>query len=150
MRELLEKRFPDLVALMVALGFMTLLAELLLTGHTEGLQVLAPVAAGVGAGLTALGLLVPRLHLPSLAALLLVGASGLVGLVVHLEESLEGAGKGWVQTVDEEGYAYLEYPQEAEGGQAGEEPEGNPPPLAPLSLSGLGLLGALALYVKRP
>lgn len=48
MQEALQKRFPDLVALFSALGFLTLLSELLLTGHTEGIQALAPLAAGVG------------------------------------------------------------------------------------------------------
>lgn len=148
MREFLSKRFPELVNLFTLLGFLTLLAELLLTGHTEGVQVVAPLAAGVGAAASGLGLLAPALRPWGVGLLLLVGASGLLGLANHLGETLEGAQILTLQTVDEEGTEYPTYPQ-GENGLA-EEGEETPPPLAPLSLSGLGLLGALALYVKRP
>ncbi|MEN2982925.1 MAG: hypothetical protein ABDH20_10555 [Thermus sp.] len=59
MREMLQKRFPDLVVLFVVLGCFATLAELLLMGYTEGIQLLAPVAAGLGAMAAGLGLLLP-------------------------------------------------------------------------------------------
>lgn len=146
MREVLEKRFPELVVLFAVFGFLTLLAELLLTGHTEGIQVLAPLAAGLGA-LSALAGLGVRAGRPwAIGLLLLVGGMGLVGLVQHVEEALEAGVPAMVQLVDEEGRAYPAYPRLGEEG----EKETSPPPLAPLALSGLGLLGALALYVRRP
>ncbi|WP_038056678.1 hypothetical protein [Thermus amyloliquefaciens] len=146
MREVLVKRFPDLVALFTAMGFLTLLAELLLTGHTEGIQALAPLAAGMGAGAVLLGLWVRGGWLWAVGLLLLVGGTGLVGLVQHVEEALEALAPATVQLVDEEGREYPAYPGLGEQG----EKETPPPPLAPLALSGLGLLGAMALYVRRP
>ncbi|WP_114312310.1 hypothetical protein [Thermus caldifontis] len=146
MREVLEKRFPELVTLFTAFGCLTLLAELLLTGHTEGIQALAPLAAGLGA-LAALAGLGMRAGRPwAIGLLLLVGGMGLVGLVQHMEEALETGVPATVQLVDEEGREYPAYPGLGEPG----EKETPPPPLAPLALSGLGLLGALALYVRRP
>jgi hypothetical protein len=146
MREVLVKRFPDLVALFAAMGFLILLAELLLTGHTEGLQALALLAAGIGAGVVPLGLWVRGGRFWAVGLLLLVGGTGLVGLVQHMEEALEAGVAATVQMVDEEGREYPAYPGlEGEG-----EKEGSPPPLAPLALSGLGLLGALALHARKP
>lgn len=145
MREWLERRFADLVTLFAALGFLTLLLELLLTGHTEGVQVLAPLAALVGAVALGLGFLGARTL--ALGLLLLVSATSLLGMAEHLGEALEAQGPTQVRLVDEEGKAYPGYPW---GKGEGREKEGTPPPLAPLSLAGLGLLGALALYVRRP
>ncbi|MFN4073304.1 MAG: hypothetical protein ACK4G4_07820 [Thermus sp.] len=146
MREVLVKRFPELVALFAALGFLTLLAELLLTGHTEGIQALAPLAAAVGAGVVLLGLWVRGGRFWAVGLLLLVGGTGLVGLVQHAEEALEALAPARVQLVDKEGREYFAYPGLGEEG----EKETPPPPLAPLALSGLGILGALALYVRTP
>lgn len=39
-----------MVALFTGLGFLTILAELVLTDHTEGIRIPAPLAAGMGAG----------------------------------------------------------------------------------------------------
>jgi hypothetical protein len=147
MRETLKERFPEMVVLFVALGFVVTLAELLLVGHTEGVQAVAPLAAGVGMVGAGLGLVAPRARSWALALLLGVSLAELFGLVQHLEEGLEGKEglrPGAFRLVDEEG-AY--YPG---GYEEGEKGEGAPPPLAPLSLAGLGLLGAAALWVRRP
>ncbi|GLV48885.1 hypothetical protein TJA_19880 [Thermus sp. LT1-2-5] len=138
----IKGRFPDLVALLVAMGFFLTLLELLLLGHTEGIQLLAPMVAGLGVLLAALGLLSPSLRMGAAVALLLLGGAGLLGLVEHMEEGLPGEAlrPGTLVLVDEEG----------EYGGEGEQTEASPPPLAPLSLSGLALLGALALYAKEP
>jgi hypothetical protein len=145
MRETLRERFPEMVVLFVALGFFVTLAELLLMGHTEGVQAVAPLAAGVGTVGAGLGLVAPRARSWALALLLGVSLAGLFGLVQHLEEGLEGKEgmrPGTFRLVDEK-EGYEEY-------EEGEKGEGTPPPLAPLSLAGLGLLGAAALWVRRP
>ncbi|KGQ22542.1 hypothetical protein [Thermus filiformis] len=150
MRETLRERFPEMVVLFVALGFFVTLAELLLMGHTEGVQAVAPLAAGVGVVGAGLGLVAPRARSWALALLLGVSLAGLFGLVQHLEEGLEGKEglrPGAFRLVDEEG-AY--YPGGYEEYEKDEKGEGAPPPLAPLSLAGLGLLGAAALWVRRP
>lgn len=148
-RAWLRARFADLVALTVALGFFLTLAELLLMGHTEGIQALAPVTAGLGALLVGLGLLSPGLRPPLALALLLLGGAGFLGVAEHLEKTLggEALGPGALVLVDEEG-TYVGGTEE--GGKGNGENEATPPPLAPLSLSGLALLGALALFVKEP
>ncbi|MDW8018137.1 MAG: hypothetical protein RMI36_09965 [Thermus sp.] len=156
MREMLQKRFPDLVVLFVVLGCFATLAELLLMGHTEGIQLLAPVAAGLGAMAAGLGLLLPLSEPLAVGVLLLVSLAGLVGTAEHWAESLSASRPAMVQLVDEEGEAYPALPQgegaTQEGGEgSGQEGgEATPPPLAPLSLSGLGFLGALALLARRP
>lgn len=139
MRGFLRKRFPDLVGLMVLLGFFLLLAELLLTGHTEEAQALAPLFSLVGAGLLLAGLFLPKARQVLALALVLVSASGVVGLWQHLEDGLEAGESPSIRLVDRDG--------EEVWGWEREEGENPPPPLAPLSLSGLALLGALALYV---
>jgi len=73
MGEVLQKRFPDMVALFTGLGFLTVLAELVLTDHTEGIRILAPLAAGMGAGAILLGLGFPRGRVWATGLLLLVG-----------------------------------------------------------------------------
>lgn len=147
MREVLRRYFPDLVVLLSALGFLTLLAELLLTEHTEGIQALAPLGACIGAGAGFLGLLVSKARGWAIGILLGVGALGPIGFAQHLEEAWEAYKPATVQRVDKEGEWFPAYPRLGEGD--GEE-EAPPPPLAPLALSGLGLLGALALYVRTP
>lgn len=147
MREVLRRHFPDLVALLSILGFLTLLAELLLTGHTEGIQALAPLGAGIGAGAVFLGLWVPKARGWAIGILLGMGALGPVGLAQHLEKALEAYKPAAVQWVDKDGEWFPAYPRLGEGDGKEEAP---PPPLAPLALSGLGLLGALALYVRTP
>ncbi|AEV16312.1 hypothetical protein TCCBUS3UF1_12690 [Thermus sp. CCB_US3_UF1] len=155
MREMLQKRFPDLVVLFVVLGCFATLAELLLMGHTEGIQLLAPVAASLGAMAAGLGLLLPLSEPLAVGVLLLVSLAGLVGTAEHWAESLASR-PAMVQLVDQEGEAYPALPQgegaTQEGGKgSGQEGgEATPPPLAPLSLSGLGFLGALALLACRP
>ncbi|RTI04104.1 MULTISPECIES: hypothetical protein [Thermus] len=146
MGEVLQKRFPDMVALFTGLGFLTVLAELVLTDHTEGIRILAPLAAGMGAGAILLGLGFPRGRVWATGLLLLVGGIGLLGLVEHMQEALEAFSPSVVRLVDKEGWEYPAYPGPLREG----EKEGSPPPLAPLALSGLGLLGALALHARKP
>lgn len=150
MQEGLRKRFPELVAFFSALGFLTLLAELLLTGHTEGIQALAPLGAGMGALATLAGLGLKAGRPWAIGLLLLLGGLGLVGLLQHTEEALEAQGPAEVRLVGEEGEAYPAYLGLSEEEEEEVDGENLPPPLAPLALSGLGLLGALALYVRTP
>jgi len=142
-RTWLRRHLPEVFGLFALMGFFLTLAELFLMGHVEGVQVVAPIAATLGALAVGLGLLLPQSRPLAVALLLLVGGAGLVGLLEHLEASLgEAQGTPRVVLVDEEGEAWP--------GWEGKEQEGTPPPLAPLSLSGLGLLGALALWVREP
>ncbi len=135
MKAWVRHRFPELVALFVAVGFFLTGVELLLMDHTEGIQILAPLTAFAGALLVGLGLLLRRWGFA--LALFLLAPLGLFGFWQHLEEGLEAGVPGTYRWVDEEGEAW-----EEDGKNA-------PPPLAPLSLSGLALLGALGLYARE-
>lgn len=113
----LSRRHLSLILLLLLLGgFAMLLAELLVTGHVEGIQNVAVIASAVGAAAVAAGLFVKGTVRHVVALLLLVlTISGLMGVRQHFEST-------------------------------GRE---TPPPLAPLSLSGLALMGAVVLLAKQ-
>ncbi|SDF48907.1 hypothetical protein SAMN04488243_1666 [Thermus arciformis] len=140
MRPWLRKRLPDLVVLFGLGGLFLTGLELLLMDHTEGVQLLAPLAAFLGALLAGLGMAFKRWALVLGLALALLAPVGLFGFLQHLEGGLEAEAPAAYRWVDEEGEGW----EEGAG-----EGEGTPPPLAPLSLSGLALLAALGLYTRE-
>ena len=168
-----RSHLTNLILLSLAGGFLLLLAELLLAGHTEGVQLVGLGASVLGIVLALVGIAAKGRARNVLAALFLVLAiSGLVGAFEHNEERFEegeeaaapivlsqSAGRaGLNRTIsyrldgDEGEEDEAREGQEArEEGEAGEDEEGesNPPPLAPLSLSGLSILGVLALVAKE-
>lgn len=130
---LVQTRFPTLVLLGVAAGFGMLLAELLLTGHTEGTQRISVLTSVLGIGLGLMALWVSGW----LRGLVIAGFAllALVGVYGALEHREGGEGR--------EAQTQVRFISEREEGKA------TPPPLAPLSLSGLALLGGLATLAKR-
>lgn len=143
MRPWVRKRLPDLVVLFGLTGLFLTGVELLLMVHTEGVQLLAPLAAFLGAFLAGIGLALRRWALAFALALVLLAPVGLFGLFQHLGEVLEAGAPTVYRWVDEEGEGW------EEGTEEGREGEETPPPLAPLSLSGLALLAALGLYTRE-
>ncbi len=172
-----RSNLTTLILASLAGGFLLLLAELLLAGHTEGVQLVGVTASILGILLALVGLKARGTARNVLAVLFLVLAiSGVVGAFEHNEERFEGEeakapillnqSAGRTETnlniayrmdsddgnEGKEGEA-REGSEAGEAGEAGEEGEeegeSNPPPLAPLSLSGLSLLGALALLGKE-
>lgn len=146
----LQERFPEVVGVLVIGGLALTLAELLLMGHTEKKQMLGVVMTAVAMGLTGVGLLVgPAIRKVLAIALLVVAAGGIYGVVEHLEEAAEHREKAQakesrvvVQLVD-----FDEGDRERKGEH--EEEEHGPPPLAPLSVTGLALMGSLGLMASR-
>jgi hypothetical protein len=143
---------------LLAGGFAVLLGELVLYRHWEGSQRIGIVATGVGLTAVLLGLFVRGSARPLLGLLLLVlSLSGLIGVREHLEE---GGGEAMrlpaqpsVQLVAYQAGASNEEKEGEEQGEAREvrEERGGesaPPLLAPLSLSGLALMGAVILLAK--
>lgn len=150
-------------------GFAMLLAELLVTNHVDGIQNVANVASLVGGVAILLGFFAKGTFRHLLVLLLLVlSLSGLLGAWEHLE-SREGGEAGVPATMAarQDGYQTIsngagvvvertlqedddEGEEAREGGERGEREggEGAPPPLAPLSLSGLALMGAVVLLAK--
>ena len=148
-------------------GFAMLLVELLITNHIDGIQNVANVASLVGAVAILLGFFAKSTfrHLLVLL-LLLLSLSGLLGAWEHLESREGGEARTPAAlTISQDGYQTIANragtnveratQQEGdEGNEAGERGgreggEGSPPPLAPLSLSGLALMGAVVLLAKR-
>ena len=156
-----QKSFFTLFMLMLAAGFGTLLAELLLTNHTDGIQLVAVVASVAGLVLILAALFVRgRMATGVAVLLLLLSVTGLIGTFEHLEGGEEAGERASVQRVEavgnqqvalrldddeeNEGAERDRGGQEASEGEEGES-EGNPPPLAPLSLAGLSMMGALGI-----
>ena len=108
MRPWLRKRLPDLVALFALAGLFLTGVELLLMGHTEGVQLLAPLAAFLGAFLTGMGLAFKRWVLALALVLALLAPVGLFGFLQHLEEGLEAGAPAAYRWVDEEGEGWEE------------------------------------------
>lgn len=151
-----QERFPELVALMVAGGFAMTLAELLLMGHTEKSQNIAVLMSGLGMGATIVGLVVaPRLRSVFAGVLVVVAASGLFGTYEHLEEAMEHrekaakASSASALIVENADFDRSEASERHAGAGKHDEEEHGPPPLAPLSVSGLALLGSLGLIASR-
>ena len=137
-----RKHFVTLILVFTAGGFVFILAELLLEGHYRGVQLIAPVSAAAGF-ILALFALTRRGRLPVAVLFLTLSATGLYGTLAHFGERTGGgplaqAASGTspaAQLVSDVGAP-------AEGEFAGPPGGGSAPPwLAPLSVSGLALLG---------
>jgi hypothetical protein len=134
-------------------GFLILLTELLLTHHTDGIQLVAVVTTVLGALLCVAGLLVNgRMRLSLAVIFLLLSVTGLFGAFEHLEGD-EGREAHFVGTAlaapIQEGDEANDAAKPSVGNTQFTRRAGStPPPLAPLSLSGLSLLGAVAVMGK--
>lgn len=156
----IQEHFPALVQAMVAGGFALTAAELLLMQHTDEAQFIGVAATGLGAVLAVGGIWARGRAKGFLAAAFAVLAlSGVFGMVEHLEEhEEEREGFKWQQRattwLSQQGTALAdEEDHEGRGderrGERGDEGEHGPPPLAPLSVSGLAILGAVAVLAKK-
>lgn len=124
---LVRERTLAILLLLLVGGFIMVILELVITGHTEGNQLVGVVASVLGAVLTAAAFFVnKRIAMWLAVALVVVSLSGLAGVGQH----------------------YLNRPTAI---AASLEPgEAAPPPLAPLSLSGLALMAAVVIVARTP
>ncbi len=162
-----RRQLVNILLLFLLGAFVLLAAELLLTGHVDGIQNVAVIASSVGAVAVIAGFFVKG-TLRHLVVLLLLALSltGLIGAWEHLESREGGeARSAGALMADVGGYqpvAYQASPaqqaesEENENNAQGERESGEreggesaPPPLAPLSLSGLALMGAVVLLAKQ-
>ena len=151
-----RRHLPEWTLVAVGLGFLVVLAELLLTGHTKDEQVLGVAAALLGVGLAVAGLVTRGKPSAWVGMLMLVlSVSGLIGLASHAENRAEGA----VGQARFERFERAEQDRLEMFGTSGRSEAGRalrprrrevPPPLAPLSLSGLALMGAAAAWAREP
>ena len=134
MGTVLSRRFADLVLVGAAVGFLVILAELLLMEHWDGLQRLAPAAAAAGAAACLLAVIVHGRARYALAAFLgVLSLAGFYGFYLHMEERGGFSAR-----------AFDEGSPQGTPGPDGEQRRGGPAPLAPLSVAGTALLGSLA------
>lgn len=179
LQEWIQQHFQALVLWMMAGGFALTAAELLLMQHTEDAQNIGVIATALGAVLAVAGVWARGRARGFLAvAFAVLALSGVFGMVEHLEEHEdEREGLRWQQNaqtwLSQQGTAFAEEEdEEHERKGKGEEPgakgeefgakgeeherrgeghegEHGPPPLAPLSVSGLAFLAALAVLAKK-
>lgn len=161
LENLIRRHMTAILLLLLLGGFVMLLAELLLTGHVDGIQNVAVIASVVGAVGVAAGLFVEGTVRHVVALLLLVlTLSGLLGVRQHFESSSAEAFMS-IETVTTAISVYQPIadarstnpkPQQDEredDERKRSDSESAPPPLAPLSLSGLALMGAVVLLAKQ-
>lgn len=146
MQTFVRRRFSPLLLLMVAAGFLLLLLELIGYQHFGGLQLVgtASVVIGLLAALLGIGAR-GRLRTTLIWVFLVLSLVGLLGAWEHNEERLGG---------EREAPAGAPAPQadgddDQESGPGGRAEEIPPPLLAPLSVSGLCLFGAVSLLGRR-
>lgn len=146
-----QKQFTNLLLLFIAGGFLMLVAELLLTGHTRGIQLIAVAASGTGIALALAGLF-SRGKVSNFVAIafLLLSLTGLLGVSEHLEEGGgEREGVAAVQAARSTNATNTRINFQQEPGFRPGGRRNTPPPLAPLSLAGLSLLGTVTLVGRK-
>ncbi len=140
LQDWLQTRFYSVLMLLLVGGFLTLLAELVITDHLDGIQLVGVVASIAGTVLTLAALFVSSGARKVVAVLLLLlSVSGVMGAYQHYENR-----SGGEEAMRPASLARVYQPagfqlQEDEGEEAGGASA--PPPLAPLSLAGLMLDG---------
>ncbi len=146
-----QKYFTTLLLLFVAGGFLVLVAELLLTGHTKGIQLLAVVASVMGGGLAVAGLFSRgKLSMAVIVAFLLLSITGVIGVSEHSEErggERETTTTTQIARVNNAANTRVNFQQQP--GFRLDGARGGPPPLAPLSLAGLSLIGAITVVGRK-
>lgn len=155
-RTWVSRRLGLLVLLGTGLGFGLIVAELLLTDHTRGSQLIGVLAAVAGVVLVLVGLLPwRRLRVLVALAFVVLAGTGLWGVKEHLEHVEvrpsfgSSFGRDGAAPPTPASGAALQRVQERrfvprDGREGGGRRYGLAP-LAPLALSGLSVLGALAV-----
>lgn len=149
LKRVVRQYFYTILLLVTAGGFVMFAAELLLTGHTEGDQMVGVIASVIGLilALAALFLTSPQIRNVLAILFIVLSISGLIGVLEHAAARGE-EGEEAMNAADAAGYQPVSLRVQEEDEREGEargESEAVPPPLAPLSLSGFSLLGAIVL-----
>ena len=161
-----QKNLHALLLLITASGFMMLLVELIMMGHTGDEQRIAVIAAATGTALALVGIFAKRNLRPLLVVLFLaLSLSGIYGTIEHAEEREHRIEEvnGLILTAnggehEEKGEAGRNSKSAQEEDEEEEEEIGEeliekfilfPPALSPLGLSGFAALGAVILLSKK-
>jgi hypothetical protein len=159
-RRLVQEHYYTIVMLLLVGGFAILLAELLMLGHTDGVQLVGVGATVAGLILTLAALFVRERAAMAVAVMLvLLSVTGLIGVREHLEQrEADGAERAAIQQPQQAAFREIAYTQDDDDAPKATAPDGNarpdgdrddnggtPPPLAPLSLAGLSIMGAVTI-----
>lgn len=157
-----RKYMTTLLLLFLAAGFAVIVAELTLSKHYEGVQLVGLISAIVGLVVALWGLIAKGGTRIALAWVMVVLAlAGVVGVFEHNESGGEEAARpAAIAAAGTNTNISLGTPGVAQdsddapvpagaGAQTSSDSETKPPPLAPLGLSGLALMGAVVLLAKR-
>ncbi len=142
LQSFIQQRWYTLMMLMIGVGFVTLTVELIGYQHWQAFQLIGLSAIIIGAIISFLAIGANASLRRTLGLVFLVLALiGLIGTIMHNGDRLTGK-------ANEE----RRPPPTAVEGQAG-RPEGGfrmpPPALAPLSMSGFCILGAIVVLGRR-
>lgn len=158
-----QRRYWTLMMLFLIGGFTMLLVELLITDHVDGIQLVAVAASLAGLILAVVGLIAsPKLR-PIVAVLfLLLSLTGIIGVIEHTEaRGEEGERAARPALTTSAGGAAAAVSLRFQGGDGDDDvppasgfasrdgEQSAPPPLAPLSLAGLSLMGTVILLGRR-
>lgn len=151
-----QRRYHALLLGLIGVGFLLMLAELIGYQHFQGLQLLGTAATAVGAAAAFLGIRATGgLRRALVGVFLLLALVGLLGTWEHNEDRLGGEERRPPAAQLSQGGQAGQTGQGGQAGQPGPDGPGRggfrmaPPPLAPLSLAGFCLLGAVVLLGRR-
>lgn len=158
----LRKHQATILLLLLAGGFAVVLGELVLYQHWDGTQLVGFVSTVVGMLVVFVGIFLKgTLRVVAALLLLVLSLAGLIGTYEHFEEgggeaarpqpALVQRSAGVVQQVSFSASTVERAPAQDNDEDSERRPGGEtePPPLAPLSLSGLALMGAVILLAKQ-
>lgn len=148
MRARVATYLPQLILLANAGAFAVLLAELLIMGHTDGIQRIAPATAAVGMALCVVAAVLPaRLRFAPAGLLVALSVTGFIGFAQHMDEREDGL-SGLFQSSDDddddEDNSGRGNSDDRDEDRDDDDDDEDIPPLAPLGLSGTALLSAVA------
>ncbi len=145
-RQFVRQYFYTILLLTVAGGFVMLIGELILDDHVDGTQLVGMIAAVVGAilGVAALFLSSRQARDILAIAFVVLSVSGVIGVAEHADARSEEGGEAALSSpAATDGYQPVALRAQEQNERGGRRSV--PPPLAPLSLSGLAFLGAVVL-----
>ncbi len=158
-QSLIRRRQTTLLLLLLAGGFAVILAELVLYKHYSGIQLIGFISTIAGLLVVLWGLFAKgRTRVVLALVLLLLSVTGIIGVIQHNEGDEDGeavtpaftAAAANLNISSNAPRVVQENESEEEGsGESARAGETIPPPLAPLGLSGLALMGAVVLLAKR-
>lgn len=155
-----REHLTTLMMLLLAAGFLVVLGELVLYKHYVGEQLIGLLSTVVGTVLVLWGIFAKGRVRVTLATLLVVlSLAGLIGVEEHSASEAGEAQRPTPVAVSAANIAIstgaptVAQDSETDAGTTEAGSEGSskttPPPLAPLGLSGLALMGAVILFAKR-